>query len=207
MKKIADGLQYNVYDLGNGRVLKKCKNKVEIRTKLLSWGDISLESGEEKVNEAITLGKNSLANISNKLLNIDPGIIGNPNIYPNLDYEQDKVVVIDEYINSHPLEANKLIVDKYIENIFKTWKYGFSDIVFNFTINNGIDTQGNVILIDLGELSFDFDTIAELIKKQKWLNQYSFTSLKDQELKQYLIEQMASNITLENLVKHWSYSQ
>lgn len=205
MKKIAQGLQYKVYDIGNDRILKKTTNNAEMAVKLISWGELNIK---KLIREAIDIRKKSIEGLLN-LGNIDPKILGNPKFLQNLSYEQDKVISVEDYMASHTVEENKRIIDKYIENIFETWKFGFADIVYNFTINNGVNLEGKVILIDLGELSFSKEEVGESIKNKKWLTRHSYKTLKckDKELEQYFKETMEEMVTLSSLDKYWSQSQ
>ncbi|MEK7194603.1 MAG: hypothetical protein AAB660_02870 [Patescibacteria group bacterium] len=203
MKKIGQGLQYKVFDLGNGRVLKKCISRSEARLKLISWGELRPTVIERDIENVFELRKDSIGRIFEKLGTINAEIIGNPEIFTDLGYKQDKVIPLGEYFSNHSVAENELVIDKYVENIFETWKYGFSDIIFNFTINNGVDSKGNVILIDLGELSFNKDEVAKCVVDQKWLKQHSCTTLHNEELKSYFISIMLDRVTLDGLNKYW----
>ena len=96
------------------------------------------------------------------------------------------------------------LVDKYIDHILACWNYGFSDTVFNFMINSGITTDGDVVLIDLGELSWNRDEVAELVQKKHWEKRSSYNRLWDIELKKYMQEQFYKKITLTSLYIHWN---
>lgn len=57
----------------------------------------------------------------------------------------------------------KKIIDGYVENIFESWKQGFSDRVYNFTINNGIDKNRNIILLYFNEITLFKDEVLKRI--------------------------------------------
>ena len=71
-------------------------------------------------------------------------------------------------------EEAKIWIDKFIELIFECWKEGFSERVFNLTINNGVDKKGNVIFIDFGELTFKKKNVKKAIKTKRWEKSKSF---------------------------------
>ena len=147
MKKIASGLQYHVYDLGNGKVLKKETSKVYKLFKLISWTPYLIFKPNQLVRE-INNSTKSTQKCFNKLKNsnVDFTILGNPKFedkkYKYI-YTQDKVKILSSKVSYKE-------IDFYIESIFDNWKNGFCDEIFNFSRNSGIDKNGKVILIDLG---------------------------------------------------------
>jgi len=69
-------------------------------------------------------------------------ILGNPKIKGNT-IQQDKAIVLKEKLlkSKNPEKYLK----QSVELILKCWKYGFSEKVFNITINNGVNKKGKVI--------------------------------------------------------------
>lgn len=211
MKCIGRGFQYSVYDLGK-RVLKKenCSSYKDICVicSLICEGNIL---GIPKKLEALNKStEESIKNLKKFSKSIDMSLFGNPTF--NLDqssnsYEQDKVETIKSYFTKHNLSENKKIIDEYVTLSLSLWKYGVSDTVFNFTINSGVLKKQNklmVVQLDLGELTFSQEEISELIKEKKWLQQHSYRSLKDAELRMYYEKTMDKYINLDNLNKFWS---
>ena len=200
MKKIASGLQYHVYDLGNGKVLKKETSKVYKLFKLISWTPYLIFKPNQLVRE-INNSTKSTQKCFNKLKNsnVDFTILGNPKFedkkYKYI-YTQDKVKILSSKVSCSE-------IDLYIESIFDNWKNGFCDEIFNFSKNSGIDKNGKVILIDLGELVFSKDEVLELIKIKRWLKSYSYFWI-SRDVKKYYVSHMEKNITKENLNKYWN---
>jgi hypothetical protein len=205
MKKIGQGLSYTVYELPNNRVLKKPTFNFYKFSKLLLWSvryrfNLSLV---KKLSPIISSGKESIDVLRENIDKIDSKVIGNPVFCDSLEYTQDKVEILDIYFKSHSHDENKKIVDNYIQNTFETWQNGFSDIDFNFAMNSGVTNAGFVVLADINGLCFDKNELAELIKKQVWLNKHSFTHLVDEDLKKYFKDEMDKHLTLSNLELYW----
>ena len=203
MQKIGEGYYYNVYEIQTNRVIKKRKNIFR------SFYYIVVKSNKFKINgfkEFISLhtNKNKIKDIYNKIIqNIkDISEIGNPYFINEFEYTQDKVTILKDILIKSDIETQKEIIEKYINSIKKSWKQGYSDIVFNFTINNGLDKNNTVILIDFNEIVFEKSEIAKRIQKQKWLIRYSYTQLSG-ELKEYYKKRMSEEITIDQLENLW----
>lgn len=190
------GFFYNVYDMGNGRVLKIEKPRIIQYIKHYFWaGRLPKEV-------------RTLAEISYKIIrsNIDPTLIANPKKENGNSYSQDKVEILENYISLHTIEENKKIIDIYTDHILETWQNGFSDLIFNFTINCGLDKKGKIVLVDFNEVTFDKEEVNKLINKKRWLDSWSRThwlSFTDKELWAYYSVAMESKITIENLERFW----
>ena len=207
MKKIGSGIQYDVYDLENGRVkkietsfLQKIWRFHNIAPKykiyLHPLHNIKTTIGAGKMTKA------SMGFLKNHKKDIDLSLIGNPLIHNN-GYDQDRITPLGERLLSSDFEKQKELIGEYIENMLSGWDYGFSDTVFNFMINSGVTAQGGVILTDLGELTWNKDDIYELIKTKHWEKRSSFNKLENIELKNYIREQFSEKFTAENLDKRW----
>ncbi len=203
MKKIAEGLQYKVYEKGQNRVLKIETTLIEKIRTLKSWGinnPISLICG---IWDAYRVTNYSIKKIKSYKI-IDWSLFGNPTFFKkSLKYEQDKVVPLGTYFSVHSSIENKAAIDSLVENIFSLWKYGMSDTVYNFTVNNGIDSAGKVILLDLGELTFEKNIVKKHIEDKKWLTQWSFNNIQDENLKQFVSKCFEENLTSQNLDRYW----
>lgn len=200
-KVLGRGLQHVVYDIGGNRVRKRPTTRLEKAITFIKWRCYNplkiyrgILSAEETTHKSISL-------LQARIKNIDHAFLGNPS-FKDISYEQDRATPIGVYFLEHAGEENKKIIDLYVQSLFKTWGCGFSDIVFNFTLNNAIDRHGQVVLIDLGELTFSISEIMDCIVSKKWLRQSSYQRLPD-ELKSYFSEKMNEEITPENLKKYW----
>lgn len=202
---IGDGLEYTIYDLGNGRVLKRPKTPEEQRAKLISWGIVDEGEIEAKLREMDMLSHRSVEKTRSLLEDnkLSASLLGNPIFGPGLEYSQDKSTALHEYINSHSLEENKNEVEKYISLTHQLWKSGMADTIFNFTVNNGVSKDGSSVHLDIGEFVFEKSEIAEFIKKKIWLEKYSYTQLKDSVLQEFVAQKFDEAFTLEKLDELW----
>ncbi|MFW6027125.1 MAG: hypothetical protein ACOCRX_12390 [Candidatus Woesearchaeota archaeon] len=205
MKKISQGLQFNVYSKGN-KVIKIPTSKFQMVLKLIKWTPtlilkpIKLNS---EINKGISIGKTSIENIQKYNINLE--LLGNPIFHKN-KIEQDKVEILGSYLKKDLEEAKKWI-DKFILLIFECWKEGFSERVFNLTINNGVDKNNNVILIDIGELTFEKKDVVRAIKIRRWEKSWSYNWDLNKEIKEYYQREMKEKLTLKNLNKYWNINK
>ncbi len=209
MRKIGSGVQFNVYDIGNGRVRKIPTSFIQ---KLITFHKIApkyhlLFHPIHNIKTAIGSGKmtiSSIEQLQKNLVNIDPSLIGNPLIMAKHEYEQDKVLSFADKIRAANPEGQKKLVDGYVDHILSCWDYGFSDTVFNFMVNSGLTNSGDVLLIDLGELTWSKDEVADLVREKHWEKRSSYNKLWDIGLKKYLQQQFNKKITLTSLNQHWN---
>ena len=187
------GLTYNVYDMGDGRVLKKEK---------ALFYQYFLHLPFNHSPRYVHKHKRQAERLMSVLGEAD--FLGRPKFLSSRSYTQDMVSVFDSYIETHSLEDNKHAIDVYIQHIFTTWSYGFSDIIFNFTRNCGVLSDGKVALIDFNEITFQKEIVAEKILAKRWLKAYSYwKDLQDEPLKAYYAKTMAEAMTLDNLDRYW----
>lgn len=208
MKKIGGGVQYDVFDLGNGRVRKVKTSSFQKITRLhrIASKYKIYRHPFRNIRTALGIDKttiSALTGLKERVSKIDPALIGNPRIINDTDYEQDKVSPLGEKLLSSQFAESKTLVNEYIENIQSGWDYGFCDTVFNFMINAGVTQQGKVILIDLGELTYDESEVTELVITKHWKKHSSFNKLENIELKNYIRDRFDQEITLSNLDNRW----
>lgn len=190
MKKIARHFFYTVYDLDNGRVLKKENSHLRKLWKHIFWNGKGMSYIRQSLEDSRMLAQH----IS------DPSIIANPVFTVGFDYEQDKVQEVFGYLKTHSFAENKILIDQYVAHIYTTWKHGFSDVIFNMTHNCGVDAKGNLVLLDFNEITFSKDKIRIQIIKKKWLHSWSYHYLRrDKPLSLYYREKMNDSMTLSKL--------
>lgn len=209
MQKIGQGWQYVVYDLGNGRVLKKKYSNFSkfffIRTKQIAKGQPY--SMAEIIRSIYRVNKKALQSIQYFKINqrsLDFKLIANPKFLNGINYEQDKITSLSELFKSCSISEGKELFNKYTKFIHSTWRYGFSDTIFNFLGNNGIDENGLMVQSDFGELAFSKKEVKKLIENKKWLNTSCFHTFPEGELKAYFKMLMEKEITEENLERFFS---
>jgi hypothetical protein len=209
MKKLGNGLQYVAYDAGRGRVFKRTTTKKEKIAKLKSW-DFKTPSAIAKKLKGLKEHEKFSINTVRKLLknqSLPAELIGNPKFLRGFNYTQDKVTPIGEYFKTHNLRQNKKVLKDYILLEHTLWQYGISDDARKLTLNNGVDKDGNVILMDFGECTFQKRRVATDIKNNNWLSKYSLRGLVDQRLREFMILLVAKEITLEKLNQFWNINR
>lgn len=100
----------------------------------------------------------------------------------------------------------KRYIEQYVELIHEAWCYGYSDYIFKLG-DTGIDKDGNMILIDLGEWTADFDFVRRAITEKWWLDNVNhqkndFPKL-PKELEPFYIKTLEEAFTEEELTKRW----
>lgn len=207
MKEIGRGWQFAVYDLGEGRVLKRPLTGFErflrVGRQMLFRNPLAIPSEVRRVRTDM---RDSLEIVRNSRGRLPPHLLGNPIIGDDDSYRQDKAAVLAERFSEATAAESFRIIDAYTELTRELWKYGVADRVFNFTINNALDSSGRVILIDLGELTDSKEKVRKHIETKAWLRHFSYRSLPD-ELKRYFASAMDRGITLENLEREWLEGQ
>jgi hypothetical protein len=206
MKFIDAGYQYNVYDLGNGRVLKKkCST---FRTfhqmfRVYRGHGLSQFLAFKKSLAFLKKSKDVTFEVKRRLPQLPHNLLGNPVFKKGINYEQDKVEIVEKYLNSHSLEENKLLIDKYIQLIQLLWGYGIHDAIYKIRANYGVNSQNEIILIDFNEVTFSKDEVLESIRNKDWLRSRWYARLEEGELKSYYTASMDTEITEENFNLHW----
>lgn len=135
-------------------------------------------------------------------------LLGYP-IYSNqyvrkYDYFQKELIPLETYILCNQTSDNKKLLNKYMLLILETWKYGFSDKIFNFGNNCGIDENGNVMLFDFCEISFSKEQVKQLVYDKLWFKKESYNKL-PKDLKIYFKDLTENYITIGNLELFWNY--
>lgn len=205
MKPIACGWQYIVYDIGNGRIRKvkhqKWTQYFYIFTQLVFqkfWNPVTLlkyiKSEVRRVNNAEKYSNEYIK----KLLHVIPNeLLGNPIFINDSDYEQDKVIILEELLNSKSIKET---LNKYINLIHILWGYGLSENVFRFSANNGMNKDGDVVQTDFGEITHDKNIVILDIKEKRWTR---YAKYLNREIKEYYLKRMDEEITIEKLNKLW----
>lgn len=199
MKKIGKGLYYVVYELSDERVLKVERSFFGKQKMLIKWLDY--RRFLKNLFHPLNYNKNLLE--SKRIAARSPRLFGNPNFVKQNNYEQDKIIPLQEYFQKNTIEASREILEKYIKMTFETWSLGFSDVVFNFTYNCGVTKDGRVVLHDFNEVTTNKEDLIRRCNKKMWLNQASFSSLPEGEFKEYIRSRMNESFTKDSVEKYW----
>lgn len=211
MKCIGSGLQYNVYDIGRNRVRKIPTTYWQKLRKIHSWRSEQYNPWRHPLH-VLRFAYQSYRTLEHSFSgfyagrSIDPALIGNPHFYDNYVYEQDKVTPLGERLQSVDAATQQNLIDQYIANVRSCWACGFSDTVYNFTINNGVTADGTVILIDIGEITWDKTKAQEVLKAGKLFSDYSFNSLEDTALQAYIETRFNTDSNPTELERLWGSS-
>jgi hypothetical protein len=192
MRKVGKGWQYTVYDLGNGRVLKKLNNKFDAYCMMLKgcFPYLRVWKFQNYYQSSINMATNSIRNL--KKLAIDQEVLGNPNFFENsLDYEQDKIIPVDTYLKNISLNKGRKLIDDFLDFNRFLIQNGFIDKSFALGKNFGVNLKGKIILSDLGELHFSPELIQKQISNRAWTADYVTKAL-PKNLRKYFLEKMES---------------
>lgn len=196
MKKIGEGWQYTVYDLGNGRVRKKYNS--ELRTGWIILKDIIPRELEviPKIPKYIPdLKRKALSSF--KLLNrkqLPAAWLAHPLFVNELDYEQDRVLPLHILFEQLPFQDSKVIVDKFVVFNKKLIEIGVIDKFFHISKNFGQDASGRIVLMDIGELVGDRDKILKQLHTRIWAAPYKLKWIRDKKLRKYFVDQMDKHL-------------
>ena len=199
MKKIGEGWQYSVYDLQNGRVLKKLHSLIKTYWVILK--DI-FPFNTDPITKLPSYARNSKikALASAEILtkkNIPLSWLGNPKFINGLDYEQDKALPLHDVFTNSNTEQIKLLIDKFIIFNKQLMEIGVIDKSFNITKNYGLNNNGDVILIDIGELFDNPVRIKKQLIDRAWDKSYVAGCIKNKEAQKYFIEKMDENFSVK----------
>jgi hypothetical protein len=202
VEKIGEGWQFKVYDRGS-RVEKVPKSRFEITVSIVSdcpemiFKPFKLRSEVKRISQERSKAFNALENdrMPKEMVSgaeIDEGVL-----------IQDKVEVIEDRFSDARLSERKKVIDIYIDFVIECWRYGFSETTYNFTINHGLEEDEDLVLLDIGELTFSKEKIVEDIKDEKWLEKAVYTDFLSEDLKPYFKKRMKEEITVEKLEDKW----
>lgn len=130
-------------------------------------------------------------------------------------YTQDKVAMANTMLHAIGTMPGLLASDErrlkryiedYVELVYSTWDYGYGDYIFKLG-DTGTDKKGNMIIVDLGEWTADFDFIMRAITEKWWLDNVNeqkndFPKL-PKKLETFYIDTLTAAFTPDELRKRW----
>ena len=195
MKKIGEGWQYTVYDLDNGRVLKKFHSPLwsywTILKTIFPFNNDSLTSIPRYSREMKKKALDSFDIL--RKAKIPTEWLGQPSFVNKLDFEQDKVRPLHDVFSIVTIEESKQIIDKFILFNKQLLERGLIDKSFNVTKNYGLDEKGEIVLIDIGELFVGEERIRQQCLDRTWAKDYVAGCIENEEVREYFIQQMDFN--------------
>lgn len=214
MQTIGRGAQFEVTSDGD-RVFKSMHTVQESADVYRSWGYGLL--GRDLENMAATVLDDAVTSLQGvrAILETNPNVgpsLANPIIEDDLSYAQDRVTTMGEALRKNSLRGARYLIDQYVElNLFHA-SYGFADRIFNVTINHGVNDDSEVVLIDLGELTFDKEVAAHAAATKRWRTAYPFWAPAPfptrnfpipLALRPYYYRRMSAGLTSEAIEQNW----
>lgn len=135
----------------------------------------------------------------------------NPVIGEDLNYRQDKVVVMGTALHGAGRAEGRRYIDEYIDLLLFHASYGIADPILQMGTNYGIDKKGKVVLIDIGELVFDKEAAVAAARTKAWRKADTYYSpfrfhnkyIIPVSLKPYYRRQMLTRFTPEAIEAVW----
>jgi len=205
MKKIGSGLQFKVYDFGNGKVLKKPKSDLEMYLANLLWEPYLIFSPRKLKGQIKQAKKDREFAIKYFKKYNSSELLANLEIFEKGIF-QDKVIPLKRILGNN-YEKDKELIDKYSQFIFECWKEGFADKIYNFSVNNGINSNGKIVLIDFAEIIIEKEKIKQQILSERWKKARDYIYIIKGNSKIYYEKKMKETLTLENLEKYWKFNK
>jgi len=192
--KIGEGWQYAVYDIGNKQVYKKFHSKWRlfwiITKTIFPFKYNSIWKIPSYVKSSRRRAMDSFRFLN--ACHIEKKLIGNFVQKNDLDFVQDKVVPLGQYLDKCSLLEGKKVIDDFVALNKIFLQKGFIDKSFNIGKNFGINKSNSVILIDIGELYSDPREIKKQIQNRAWTKHYVVEHISE-ELRAYFVQQMDDN--------------
>lgn len=115
---------------------------------------------------------------------------------------QDKVVPVSREIRSS-LEKGKGLVDSYCKFLPNIWAQGFSEKVYKFSENYGVNYSGEGVLMDFAERRFTKEETLRDILSKGWKRVNSDKRNLKGKLRNYYELKIEELLTPKNLDKYW----
>jgi len=199
---IDSGWQFRVYDRGS-HVEKVPRNRLSVLSSILDFRPLLVFRPlklKDKLDRLIDDRKEGLRRVESG--SFPDELVADTKI-ENGNLVQKKVTMVKNAIEEADAERGRELIDMYIEHMKQSWKHGFSESSFNFTINHGIDEEGRMVLVDIGELNYSKSEVREQIENQKWLEQSIYRDFLPQNLRKYFKNKMNEELTTAKLEENW----
>lgn len=203
MQELGRGAQYKVFDTGNGRVRKIALSKDEMRTVMRGWGDPQPNPAQLE-NDITDLADRRHASLDLvRHARIPPVLLGNPKLLQNDDYEQDKLTPLLHVFENADATEQKAYIDHSLAFMQTLWAYGVAELTHNFTSAHGLNAQGELVLLDFGEITTDQAQALRDIEHQTWRQRHSYLHHLSPGMQQYLDTRASQSLTVKQLKISW----
>lgn len=198
---IGQGLQFTVYQEGE-RVRKK-PNAISDILRILA------KSSPQNVVNPLGLGREArriarerdAAVAEFKAHVVKPELVANAEVRGRT-IVQDKVVPLGKALSLS--DSPNEILDAFVRLTRDCWRNGFSETSFNFTVNHGLTSDGAVVVIDIGEISFARDVVQRHVSERIWSRCWSLTNDLNADLRSYAVDAFDAAFTVEALNAFWA---
>jgi hypothetical protein len=213
MQSVGHGAQFEV--VTDGDYVYKTLHTVEESAAIYrSWGyGLWTRDLERLASDTLDHAKLSLEGVRGMLEN-HPELaptLANPVIDENLNYRQDKVTVMGTALQQAAPARARQYVDEYVDLLLFHAGYGLADPILQMGTNYGVDKGDKVVLIDIGELTFDKETAIGAAATKAWRRADTYYSpfrfhnpqIIPVSLKLYYRRQMLARFTPEAIKANW----
>lgn len=183
MRYIASGFYYHVYQVSPTRVRKVPTSRMRKAWLLAVWRMTTSPGNWWKEVRNIDAWFSNELRMTRAFVATfpTPGLLGNPSeIADDGSYEQDYARSLGHMLretNGSVHEFERYVRD-YCRIQHEAWRCGFGERIWNFTFNCGVDVvTGQLVLIDLNELTEDKETMRAHIRNKHWRTQNSLAWL------------------------------
>ena len=209
MKKIGQGYQYTVWDLGNGRVLKKKSSPISqfffVRSEQKRKGlPATWKEALRLMREVDQSARTACAYVKQLIKQDSMPSLGNPIFKNETEYEQDKVTPLREFFKTCSVDEGKRVFDRYAELVKSNWEYGFCELTFSPFGNAGLNKDGLLVQSDFGEMTCSKEEALQKIQIKRWLKATCYKTFPEGELKEYYREVLNRELTESALMTSWS---
>ena len=185
-------------------VIKTPKTEEEIRKKISPYYES--REGSKKVEGKIKKLKNDWNNSMEfvKAGKLPLKLLAFPEFLENGKIKQKRVEMLFEkfenLMSENKFDDAKRLVDRVIDFIINLWKYGIQELTLKFYSEMGL-LDGEIVLVDLGELTDDKNEVKRIIQITKPLE--NLRRFHHDEVLDYYQEQIKRRLTLEKLEECW----
>ena len=197
MESLGQGFQYTAY--GDKTLVYKVSLSVDqVCDKFrATWGGGSPD--RERVAHDREAGLAVVRETRDRLESgqLPKALIADANIDEQLNYEQSRVTPLRKVFGQSSLEEQKHLVDRYVECVKTLIKHGTYETGFALLDNFGLNSRGQTVLLDFGELSFVKEVALDSASKQPWANDRGGVKVLEGEVLDYYLSRMRAEITPE----------
>jgi hypothetical protein len=168
---IGVGAQYTLHDLGDGRVVKIPNSTDGTRCFVGGWSPhFDATTAHCPNRETEYFREESVPHVLRLASRYQPLAValGKPQVEPGNSFTQDKVSPLMHVIPTASPEDIQGYLNDLADLCLVCWLYGIHDRILNFGMNNGLDTEGRLVLVDFGETTFETWRVAKAVASRDW---------------------------------------